>query len=250
MAALRDPHRGCPWDLEQTFRSVAPYTLEEAYEVVDAIERDNMDELAAELGDLLFQVVFHSRMAEESGGFDFDTVVRGICDKLVRRHPHVFADGQVLDARQQAESWESIKAEERDAAASRVLDDVPVALPALSRAAKLGKRAARVGFDWPEIEGVRAKVDEELAELDTARRDHDQAAIAAEYGDVLFALSNLGRHLDLDPEACLRAASRRFESRFAFVEDAVQAGGGDWSDFEPAALDALWRRAKAAESGR
>jgi len=248
MARLRDRERGCPWDLEQTFATIAPYTIEEAYEVADAIERNDLADLKDELGDLLFQVVFHARMAEEAGAFAFADVARAICDKMLRRHPHVFGDQEVAGSAQQSERWEEIKREER-AAYSRtgVLDDVPVGLPALTRAAKLGKRAATVNFDWPDIAGVRAKVDEELAEVDAAVASGTRDEIAAELGDLLFSVANLSRHLDLDAETCLRSANERFARRFRAVERDVTASGEPWSSHDAAALDALWRRAKAAE---
>ena len=258
MAKLRSPDGGCPWDREQTFATIAPYTLEEAYEVADAIERGALDELEGELGDLLFQVVFHARMAEEAKLFDFGDVVAAICDKLVRRHPHVFGDeqGRVASADDQTRRWEEIKREERDAGGeTRVLADVPVALPGLARAAKLGKRAATVGFDWPDAAGVRAKVTEELAEVDaalaarTATSSADAAAreaVAAEVGDLLFTIANLCRHLDLDPEACVRGANARFEKRFDHVEARVRAAGGDWGAHDPDALERLWQEAKNA----
>ncbi len=245
MARLRDPERGCPWDREQTFATIAPYTIEEAYEVADAIERGAIDALAGELGDLLLQVVFHARIAEEAGAFTFDDVVERICDKLVRRHPHVFGEERIASAAAQTQAWEALKREERRAKAHGVLGDVPVGLPALTRAAKLGRRAAAVGFDWPDAAGVRAKVDEELGELDEALAAADADAAAAEVGDVLFALANLCRHHGLDPEACLRGANRKFERRFAHVEAAVEAAGGDWAAFDADALDRLWREAKA-----
>jgi nucleoside triphosphate diphosphatase len=261
MAALRDPQRGCPWDREQSFATIAPYTIEEAYEVADAIERGALDELCGELGDLLFQVVFHARMAEEIGAFDFAAVVDGICRKLLRRHPHVFGDAEVHDVADQGRLWERIKREERAGARAAaaaagggaaggpgVLDDVPLALPALARAAKLGRRAATVGFDWPTSAGVRAKLDEELGELDGALADADRTATEAELGDLLFTVANLCRHLDLDPEHCLRGANARFETRFKRVEAAVRAAGGDWSRHDAAALDRLWREAKRQES--
>lgn len=258
MATLRSPDGGCPWDREQTFATIAPYTLEEAYEVADAIERGALHELEGELGDLLFQVVFHARMAEEAKLFDFGDVVAAICDKLVRRHPHVFGDeqGRVASADDQTRRWEEIKREERDAGGeTRVLADVPVALPGLTRAAKLGKRAATVGFDWPDAAGVRAKVTEELAEVDaalaarTATSSADAAAreaVAAEVGDLLFTIANLCRHLDLDPEACVRGANARFEKRFDHVEARVRAAGGDWGAHDPNALERLWEEAKNA----
>lgn len=249
MARLRDRERGCPWDLEQTFATIAPYTIEEAYEVADAIERNDLGELKDELGDLLFQVVFHARMAEEAGAFAFDDVARAICDKMLRRHPHVFGDQKVAGSAEQTKRWEEIKREERGAAdpSAGVLDDVPVGLPALTRAMKLGKRAATVGFDWPDVSGVRAKVDEELAELDAATAGSDRAEIAAEMGDVLFSLANWCRHLQLDAETCLRSANERFARRFRSVERAVARDGRSWPDYDAAALDDLWRRAKAEE---
>ena len=247
MARLRDRERGCPWDLEQTFATIAPYTIEEAYEVADAIERDDLEELKDELGDLLFQVVFHARMAEEAGAFAFEDVARAICDKMLRRHPHVFGDQRVAGSAQQSKRWEEIKREERGTAdpSAGVLDDVPVGLPALTRAVKLGKRAATVGFDWPDVAGVRAKVDEELGELDAAGASGDRDEIAAEMGDLLFSVANWCRHLTLDPETCLRSANERFTRRFRGVESDVAASGRPWSSHDAAALDELWRRAKA-----
>ena len=248
MARLRDRERGCPWDLEQTFATIAPYTIEEAYEVADAIERNDVGDLKDELGDLLFQVVFHARMAEEAGAFAFADVARAICDKMLRRHPHVFGDQKVTGSAEQTKLWEEIKREERAAAASGgVLDDVPVGLPALTRAVKLGKRAATVGFDWPDVLGVRAKVDEELAEVDAAVASGNRADIAAELGDLLFSVANLSRHLELDPETCLRSANERFTRRFRAVEGYVAASGKAWSSHDAAELDQLWRRAKAGE---
>ena len=260
MAQLRDPARGCPWDREQTFASIAPYTIEEAYEVADAIDRGALAELKGELGDLLFQVVFHARMAEEAGAFDFGDVVDGICQKMLRRHPHVFGGARVEDAAAQTQLWEEIKRAERAEQAGRrvdvaeqepsVLDDVPVALPGLSRAAKLGRRAATVGFDWPDAAGVRAKLDEELAEVDAAAERRETVAVADELGDVLFTVANLCRHLDLDPEHCLRGANVRFEARFRHVEDAVRMDRGDFAKYGPAELDGLWQAAKAAQRER
>jgi tetrapyrrole methylase family protein/MazG family protein/ATP diphosphatase len=248
MATLRDRERGCPWDLEQTFATIAPYTIEEAYEVADAIERGDLTGLKDELGDLLFQVVFHARMAEEAQAFAFGDVVRAISNKMLRRHPHVFGQQSVADSAEQSKRWEEIKREERASASNDagLLDDVPVALPALTRAVKLGKRAATVGFDWPDVAPVRAKVDEELAELDQAAASGDRAELAAELGDVLFSIANLSRHLALDPETCLRSANERFTRRFRAVEAAVAASGRPWESYDAAALDALWRRAKAA----
>ncbi|HEY9182963.1 MAG TPA: nucleoside triphosphate pyrophosphohydrolase [Gammaproteobacteria bacterium] len=247
MAKLRDRDGGCPWDLEQTFATIAPYTIEEAYEVADAIERGDLVALKDELGDLLFQVVFHARMAQEAGAFDFADVAAAICAKMLRRHPHVFGDQRVADSAEQTQRWEEIKREERGAApaSGSVLDDVPVGLPALTRAAKLGKRAASVGFDWPDVAGVRAKVDEELAELDAASAAGDAREIEAEVGDVLFSIANWCRHVNVDPEACLRGANERFTRRFRAVESEVGSSGRGWKDFDAAALDELWRRAKS-----
>ena len=249
MARLRDRERGCPWDVEQTFATIAPYTIEEAYEVADAIERNDLDDLKDELGDLLFQVVFHARMAEEAGAFAFGDVARAICDKMLRRHPHVFGQAQVADSAEQTKRWEEIKREERGSASpdAGVLDDVPVGLPALTRAVKLGKRAATVAFDWPDVAGVRAKVDEELAELDAAAASGDRDDTAAEMGDLLFSVANWCRHLQLDPETCVRSANERFGRRFRAVEAEVAASGRPWSSHDAAALDAFWRRAKASE---
>jgi nucleoside triphosphate diphosphatase len=246
MARLRDPETGCPWDREQTFASIAPYTVEEAYEVADAIERADYAELRDELGDLLLQVVFHARMAEESGRFDFTAVVDAIVEKMIRRHPHVFADEHVASAADQQVRWEEIKAAEQSArpASASLLDDVPVALPALTRAVKLGKRAARIGFDWPDAAGPRAKVDEELGELDAALRHGDRAQIEAELGDVLLAAANLARHLQVDPEAALRAANGRFTRRFRVVEAYQRtAPGADMAE-----LEQQWQQAKRREA--
>jgi MazG family protein len=245
MARLRDPVNGCPWDREQTFRTIAPYTLEEAYEVADAIERADMADLEAELGDLLLQVVFHARIAQEQGLFDFARVADGIAEKMIRRHPHVFADELVADAAAQQVRWDEIKAAEKAArpTTASLLDDVPVGLPALTRAVKIGKRAARIGFDWPDAQGPREKVDEELRELDEAIQVGDRAAMAAELGDVLLALANLARHLQIDPEGALREANGRFGRRFAAVEaQALAAPGADLATLEQA-----WQVAKQRE---
>ena len=247
MAALRDPRNGCPWDLEQNFTSIAPYTIEEAYEVADAIQRENFGDLRDELGDLLLQVVYHSRLAEELGYFAFGEVVTAICDKMIRRHPHVFGEQKIADARAQTDAWEEMKAAERVQAHGKpgLLDHVPQALPALTRAAKLGRRASRVGFDWPDVAGPRAKISEELGELDEAVASGQRDAIAAEVGDLLFAVVNLCRHFDLDPEDCLRGTNRRFVQRFHKVEGWVQSEGqGDWDSFDLQGLEALWQRAK------
>lgn len=246
MAALRDPVRGCPWDREQSFATIAPYTIEEAYEVADAIDRQDMTALREELGDLLLQVVFHARMAEEGGAFGFGDVVDAIADKLVRRHPHVFGDEHVASAAEQRDAWESLKAREqgRDAGgAQRILGGVAQALPALSRAAKLGRRAAGVGFDWPDMAGVLAKVREETAEVQEAARN-DRGRLAEEIGDLLFAVANLARHADVDPEEALRLANRKFEARFDAVEGRVRQSGRGWRDFGARELDEIWRQVK------
>ena len=245
MARLRDPVAGCPWDLEQCFASIAPYTLEEAYEVADAIERGDLAALEEELGDLLLQVVFHAQIASEQGAFDFERVARGISAKMVRRHPHVFGTETVADAAAQSTRWEDIKAAEKAAAgtARGLLDNIPLALPALTRAGKLGRRAARIGFDWPDAAGARAKLDEELAELDEAVSGGDRARISAELGDVLLAVSNFARHLQVDAEAALRAANGRFTTRFGHVERQVASGLGR----SQAELEVYWRQAKEAE---
>jgi nucleoside triphosphate diphosphatase len=258
MARLRDPQRGCPWDREQTFASIAPYTIEEAYEVADAIERADPRHLRDELGDLLFQVVFHARMAQERGWFDFAAVARSIHDKLVRRHPHVFA-GTSPTPEELVRAWEEQKAEERAesgggarAVEGAVLGGVPKALPALARAAKLGRRAARVGFDWRDASEVRAKVCEELGELDRALaaaggRGLDaraREAVAEELGDLLFSIVNWSRHLEIDAEAALRAANAKFERRFAAMEAQARVRGLDLKQLAAAEWDALWSEAK------
>ena len=257
MARLRDPQRGCPWDREQTFSSIAPYTIEEAYEVADAIERGEREALRDELGDLLFQVVFHARMAEERGWFDFAAVATTIHDKLVRRHPHVFA-GASPTPQELVRAWEQQKARERAASAGpapagegTVLAGVPRALPALVRAAKLGRRAARVGFDWPDAREVRAKVLEELHEMDGAlaageagEAGSDAGVVADELGDLLFSIVNWSRHLKLDAEAALRAANAKFERRFATMESLARARSLDLESLSAAEWDALWREAK------
>ncbi|MEQ8344713.1 MAG: nucleoside triphosphate pyrophosphohydrolase [Sneathiellaceae bacterium] len=260
MARLRDPDGGCPWDLEQDFASIAPYTIEEAYEVADAIERDSMDELRDELGDLLLQVVFHSRMAEEAGHFAFADVVAAISDKMLRRHPHVFGDAEVSGSAAQTVNWEALKAAERaakaDGAPAGTLDGIPAGLPAMMRALKLQKRAARVGFDWPSLAPVWDKLDEEVAELRQAaagpptadgpapaRRDR----IEDELGDVLFVMVNLARHWDIDPDAALRRTNAKFERRFRRVEALLQAEGRTPQDADLAEMDRLWDQAKSEE---
>ena len=249
MARLRDPERGCPWDVEQDFASIAPYTIEEAYEVADAIERGAWDELEGELGDLLLQVIFHAQMADEKGLFDFDSVADRISDKMVARHPHVFGDeSRDKSAEQQTRDWEAIKAAERAAKnAHGVLDDVAVGLPALLRAVKLQKRAARVGFDWPETGQVIDKIAEEARELVEARDSLGPDEIEAEMGDLLFVMANLARHLEVDPEAALRRANAKFTRRFRAIEAALAAEGRRPEDSTLDEMDALWNRAKAAE---
>lgn len=253
MARLRDPERGCPWDREQTFATIVPYTIEEAYEVADTVGRGDMDELRDELGDLLFQVVFYARLAEEGGHFDFSAVVDAIVAKLTRRHPHVFGDARVADARDQSREWERHKAAER-AAKSRdpapsVLAGVNTALPALSRAVKLQRRAARVGFDWRRLEEVADKVAEELAEVRAEiAAAGGPARLTHEIGDLLLACSNLARFADIDPESALREANARFERRFRRIETwlAEQGKGPEQSSLEE--MESLWRRAKQEEA--
>ena len=246
MRRLRDPASGCPWDIEQTFDSIAPYTLEEAHEVADAIARRAYDELPSELGDLLFQAVFHAQMAQDAGLFGFDDVVRAICDKMVARHPHVFGDAsRDKSAEQQTRDWEQIKAAERGDA--RVLDGVALGLPALTRAVKLQKRAARVGFDWPSTDEVLAKLIEEAAELVEARDSLTQAEVEEEFGDLMFVMANLARHMQIDPEAALRATNAKFSRRFGRIEDFLAEAGRSPSQSDLAEMDALWNRAKAEE---
>jgi ATP diphosphatase len=245
MRTLRDPQAGCPWDREQDFVSIAPFTIEEAYEVADAIGRGDLDRLRDELGDLLFQVVFHARMAEEAGRFDFAAVARGIRDKLIRRHPHIFVERKAVDVAQLHVSWETQKARERAAAGVHgVLSDVPRALPALARAAKLGRRARRVGFDWPDATGVRAKIDEELAEVDAALAAGNREQVADEIGDLLFTAANWARHLEVDPEDALRRAALKFEQRFECMERLAEAAGVALNEADAARWDELWCEAK------
>jgi len=246
MATLRDPVRGCPWDREQDFGSIAPYTIEEAYEVADAIDRDNLQDLRDELGDLLLQVVFHAQMAGEIGAFDFGDVVAAISDKMRRRHPHVFGSESVASAEAQRDAWEALKAGERQERGGddSALAGVGQALPALTRAEKLGKRAARVGFDWPDGSGALAKVREELDELAMARERGRPDEIAEEVGDLLLACSSLARHCGVDPEHALRQACRKFEVRFRRVEQAVTSEKLDWQELSAADLDRLWENAK------
>ncbi len=255
MAALRTPGSGCPWDLEQNFQTIAPYTLEEAYEVADAIARGDLDGLKDELGDLLLQVVFHARMAQElpreQGAFDFGDVVDGITTKLIRRHPHVFADADGKTAEAVKGLWERIKAEEKaergETAPTGALAGVPLALPALTRALKLQQKAGRVGFDWNDPRAVLAKIREEADEIEEELDGGDNADTAAEVGDLLFAVVNLARHLGADPEGILRSTNLKFERRFAAIERALAARGKKPQDATLAEMDALWDAAKAAE---
>jgi MazG family protein len=254
MARLRDPKNGCPWDLEQSFATIAPYTIEEAYEVAEAAERGEPHALREELGDLLLQVVFHARMAEEARQFTFNDVARTIADKMVRRHPHVFADAAIPNAAAQTVAWEDQKADERRAKAANegraesALDGVSLGLPALTRAEKLQRRAARVGFDWPTLTPVLAKIEEEIGELRREIADNGTPArLADELGDLLFAVVNLARHLHVDPEQALRLASRKFERRFRAVETRLIAGGKSTADASLDEMEAEWQRVKAEE---
>ncbi|MGC1302130.1 MAG: nucleoside triphosphate pyrophosphohydrolase [Caulobacteraceae bacterium] len=250
MARLRAPEGGCPWDLEQTFATIAPYTVEEAYEVADAIERNDLNDLKDELGDLLLQVVFHARMAEEQGVFAFNDVVKAICDKMVRRHPHVFGEASFATIAAQSVAWEEIKAAERAAKGpqrARVLDDVPAGLPGLMRAVKLTKRAARVGFDWPDIPTVLDKLQEEVAELQVEIDAGEREKAREELGDLLFVCANLARKLDVDPEDALRTANAKFTRRFQFIEDALEARGVRPEHSNLAEMDELWDEAKRTE---
>lgn len=255
MSRLRDPETGCPWDLKQTFATIVPHTLEEAYEVADAIEQADWTHLNDELGDLLFQVIFYAQLGKEEQSFDFSTIVSNLVAKLIRRHPHVFPDGmlhshsnQELSEQQIKANWEAIKQQERDAKGetgdSRVLDDVPRALPALSRAAKLQKRAAQVGFDWDNAEDVLDQIEEELQEVREAIKSGNKAAVLDEMGDMIFAQVNLARHLGVNPEDAVRSTNSKFERRFGFIEDKIRASGKDWKDYSLQELDAFWNQAK------
>ncbi len=258
MAALRTPGTGCPWDLEQTPRSIAPYAIEEAYEVVDAIERGDRDDLRDELGDLLLQVVFHARMAQEAGHFAFVDVAEAIGAKMIRRHPHVFGDLRGASSADVKARWETIKATEREAKrdrigreklglaaeSTRLLGDIPVALPGLTRAVKLQARASGVGFDWDDARLVLAKMREEIDEIERALDGEGPEAVAAEVGDLLFAVANLARHVGADPESAVRATNAKFERRFAFIEDRLASDGVPLEQAGLAAMDALWTEAK------
>lgn len=246
MRRLRDKTTGCPWDIEQTFATIAPYTIEEAHEVADAIERQAWEELPGELGDLLLQVVFHAQMADEAGLFGFDDVARAISDKMLARHPHVFgAESRDKTAAQQTVDWERIKAAERGPA--RVLDGVAMGLPALTRAVKLQKRAARVGFDWPTTDEVLEKLREEMEELVEAREQLTEAEVVEEMGDLLFVMANLARHMGVDPEAALRGANAKFTRRFAKIEDWLAEAGKTPEQSDLAEMDSLWNRARAED---
>jgi ATP diphosphatase len=255
MAQLRNPDGGCPWDLEQSFATIAPYTIEEAYEVADAIERRDMAALKDELGDLLLQVVFHAQMAREAGDFDFADVANAISDKMIRRHPHVFGNDEIESATAQTVAWEEQKANERREAAlaagrsPSVLDGVTVGLPALTRALKLQNRAARVGFDWPDVLQVFMKIDEELAELKSELLTEEVASarLQDEVGDLLFACVNLARHLKVDPEAALRHGNAKFERRFRQVEQKLNRNGRSPAEASLDEMEALWRQAKKEE---
>ncbi len=246
MAALRTPGTGCPWDLEQDFSTIAPYTIEEAYEVADAIERGDKAELCEELGDLLLQVVYHAQLACEEKSFTFDDVVEAICRKMVRRHPHVFGDEEARSAKLAKGFWEEMKAREKKAANGfeRTLDGVPAVLPGMTRAVKLQAKAAKVGFDWPSVDFVYEKMNEEIAEL---RSEAEHEKQEAEYGDLLFAMANLGRHLGIDPERALRAANEKFVRRFRHIEDELKKRGSSPKQSTLAEMDQLWDEAKALE---
>ena len=246
MRALRDPENGCPWDIEQNFNTIAPYTIEEAYEVADAIERENWDDLKNELGDLLLQTVYHTQMAEEEDRFNFNDVVNQISEKMIQRHPHVFGnENRNKTASQQVKDWESIKAEERlKKNQAGILDDVALNLPALVRSLKLQKRAARVGFDWPNISQVLDKIDEETKELIEAKKTEPQERISEEFGDLMFSIVNLGRHLKVDPEEALKQTNRKFINRFKFVEESIRSQGKKIEDTSLEEMEGLWQQAK------
>jgi len=250
MSQLRDPQRGCPWDRQQTLKSLIPYTLEEAYEVADAIERQDSEAVADELGDLLFQIVFYAQIGKEQGSFDFDTVVSKISDKLLRRHPHVFGGEQIETAEAQTRAWEAHKAKERQQGTGErhtgLLADINRKLPAISRAIKLQKRAAQVGFDWPDHRGVLDKIREELDEVEQEIERDQQEALAAEIGDLLFACINLARHCAVDPELALRQTNLKFETRFSRMEHMLRDRGGV-TDADLASMESAWQQAKKQE---
>ncbi|WP_374832852.1 nucleoside triphosphate pyrophosphohydrolase [Paenochrobactrum pullorum] len=259
MAALRNPETGCPWDVEQSYETIAPYTLEEVYEVLDAIERQDKDDLREELGDLLLQVVFHARIAEEEGAFDFEDVVHAITHKMIRRHPHVFGDEEARNAGMAKGAWGRIKQEEKAEREQRranaglptlekngYLDDIPRAFPALLRALKLQLKAAKVGFDWSEPEPILAKIEEEIAELKQAKLSADQKHIEEEYGDLLFAMVNLGRHMNIDPEIALMRANDKFLNRFHYIEKSLKQNGSSPEQSNLEEMETLWQKAKAS----
>lgn len=257
MSRLRDPETGCPWDVEQDFESISSYTLEEAYEVVDAIKRNDMTALCDELGDLLLQVVFHSQMASENKSFDIKDVTDGICDKMIRRHPHVFANEKYVSAEEQTAAWEKIKENERSIEKTKnlpttneessALDGVAIALPSLVRAEKLAKRASRVGFDWPNAELIFQKIDEEISEVRVAIGSNDLKEIDIEIGDLLFAVANLARKLSVDPESALRRANDKFERRFRSMEKRAKEQDGEFSELDLDAQEKLWKEVKSRE---
>ncbi len=251
MARLRDPDNGCPWDREQTYATIVPHTIEEAYEVADAIARADWTEFQSELGDLLFQVVFYAQIAREEGRFDFADVARGIVEKMTRRHPHVFGDARYADAAEQTAAWEQLKAAEKPEQPASVLAGVPLALPALTRAVKLQRKASKVGFDWGAVEPILAKIQEEIAEIrHEIASDAPPERLADELGDVLFAVANLARHLQLDPETALRGTNAKFERRFRRIEAWLAETGRVPAQSTLAEMDALWDRAKAEEKRR
>ena len=258
MQQLRDPETGCPWDVEQDFKSIAPYTIEEAYEVADAIERNDLSDLKDELGDLLLQVVFHSQIASEAKEFSFDDVVQAICDKMTRRHPHVFAGASINDAEAQTKNWEALKSQERQQKRQlktsnefhpedSILSSVTAKLPSLVRARKLTKKAATVGFDWTDAGSVMHKVDEELSELKEAIESDDQEHIAEEFGDLMFVMANLARKLKIDPDACLRSANQKFIRRFNFIEKSLHTKSKSLAEATLDEMDYLWNSAKRQE---
>lgn len=257
MERLRDPENGCPWDLEQTFSTIAPHTIEEAYEVAEAIADNDMQELKSELGDLMFQVVFYAQMAKEQGDFDFNEVVDAISEKMIRRHPHVFGDKSIKTADAQTKAWEEVKAEERAAKADgkterhSALDGVAKTLPALTRAIKLQNRAARVGFDWPDTDPVFDKINEELEEFkDEIRKNESREALEDEFGDILFAVANLGRHLSIDPETALARTNKKFTDRFQKIEQLLDQQGKTPAQSNLEEMDNLWNKVKDMEKAK